>query len=448
MKWLITLLAATIWITVAHAQPAETPVGADLIVFNAKISTGTLSQPSASALAVKHGKIYSVGTDSEILSLKGPNTQVIDAGLKRLVPGLHDAHIHVLNEFSYNYTVRWDGVPTLRRALEMLSEQAKRTPDGQWVKVIGGWSPYQFEENRLPTPDELRQAVPNRPFIVQYAYNRAFLNELAMKAFGVGTDKFPALPGIEFEKDSQGNYTGVVTADTFGFIALEFMVPQPSAEERLSSYIYAINDLNRFGITSVVDAGGTSYPHGHTPLTALAEDGQLNVRFQFIDIQLPAPEDMSLVDAEINTITRTAPISPGQNTLPGMAHGHEYQGAGELLAIELHDHENFDRPAIVIDPALMHERIVEEVTKLVVRRIPFRMHISYDENISPFLDALEEINRTTPFDGLRWGIDHAETISPANIARVKKLPSTKRWRCMGTRLLRPTAWKKHRRHRA
>ena len=421
MKWLIALLAATMWVGVANAQPAETPVGADLIVFNAKISTGTLSQPSASALAVKAGKIYSVGTDSEILSLKGPDTRVIDAGLRRLVPGLHDVHTHLLNEYSYNYTVRWDGVPTLRRALEMLSEQAKRTPDGQWVKVIGGWSPYQFEENRLPTQDELRKAVPNHPLIVQYAYNRAFLNKLAMKAFGVGTDKFPALPGTEFEKDSQGRYTGVFTGQTFTFIALEFMVPQPSAEERLSSYIYAINDLNRFGITSVVDAGGTSYPGGHAPLTTLAEDGRLNIRFQFIDIQLPPPEGLSLVDAEINTITRTAPISPGQNTFPGMAHGHEYEGAGELLRMELHDHENFDRPAVVIDPGLMRERIVEDVTKLVSRRIPFRMHISYDENISPFLDALEEINKKTPLDGLRWGIDHAETISPANIARVKKL---------------------------
>jgi predicted amidohydrolase YtcJ len=414
MKQLIALLAATMWIVVANAQPAQTRVGADLIVFNARIGT-------SSALAVKNGKIYSVGTDSEILSLKGPDTQVINAGLKRLVPGLHDAHIHLLNEFSYNYTVRWDGVPTLQRALEMLGEQAKRTPDGQWVKVIGGWSPYQFKENRLPTQAELRRAVPNRPLIVQYAYNRAFLNELGMKAFGVGTDKFPALPGTEFEKDSRGNYTGVITGFTFTFIALEFMVPQPSAEERLNSYIYAIKDLNRFGVTSIIDAGGTAYPHGHAPLAALAKDRRLNVRFQFQDIQLPAPEGISLVDAEINAITRTAPISPGQNTDPGMAHGHEYEGAGELLRIELHDHENFDRPAVVIDPDLMRKRIAEDVTKLVLRGIPFRMHMSYDENISPFLDALEEINSKTPLNGLRWSIEHAETISPANISRVKRL---------------------------
>ena len=81
-------------------------------------------------------------------------------------------------------------------------------PQGQWVKVIGGWSPYQFEERRFPTMDELRKAVPDRPFIVQYAYNRAFMNQQAMDAFGVGTDRFPQLPGTEFEKDEQGRTTG------------------------------------------------------------------------------------------------------------------------------------------------------------------------------------------------------------------------------------------------
>src|SRR3954464_11284875 len=285
MKQLVALLAATMWIVVANAQPAQTRVGADLIVFNARIGAGTLSQPRSSALAVKNGKIYSVGTDSEILSLKGPGTQVIDAGLKRLVPGLHDAHIHLLNEFSYNYTVRWDGVPTLQRALEMLSEQAKRTPDGHWVKVIGGWSPYQFKENRLPTIDELRKAVPNRPLIVQYAYNQAFLNDLAMKALGVGTARFPKVPDTVFEKDENGRETGVVRGNTWTFLSMERMVPQPSLDEQVSSLTYVINDLNRFGITSVIDgASGAGYPAAHQALEALTVKTRMNVRLAFMGL--------------------------------------------------------------------------------------------------------------------------------------------------------------------
>src|SRR5690606_17533986 len=162
----IIILTALILTTNLSAQSSGELIGADLIVFNAKISTGSLTKPEASALAVKRGRIYAVGTDQEILQLKDNSTKLIDASERRLIPGINDAHTHILNERSYNYNVRWEGVPTLKLALKMLSEQAKRTPEGHWVKVIGGWSPYQFKENRLPTIEEIKKAVPNRPAIV------------------------------------------------------------------------------------------------------------------------------------------------------------------------------------------------------------------------------------------------------------------------------------------
>lgn len=405
-----------------HAQSAQEAPGADLIVHNARIFTANPGQPSASALAVKSGRIYSVGTDAEMLALKSANTRVIDSRGRRLIPGIIDAHTHVLNEGGYNYTLRWDGVPTLRRALAMLSEQARRTPEGHWVKVVGGWSPYQFEENRFPTMDELRKAVPQRPLIVQYAYNRAFLNQQAMDALGVGTDRFPKIPGTEFEKDGQGRYTGVVYGYTFLFIAIETMVPQLSFEERASSLTQTIHSLNRFGVTSIVDAGtgNGGYPKDEPIVNVLARDNRLNIRMPFVDIQLGDPS-ANMVDAQIMAVTRKAPISPGQNLHPRLAHGHTYRGAGELLSAEVHDHENFDRPAVIVEPEKMRELVERDVSKLVQRRIPFREHISYNENITPFLDALEKLNQKLPLDGLRWSIEHAETISPENIARVKAL---------------------------
>jgi predicted amidohydrolase YtcJ len=420
LKLLIAFLAACS-ITSAHAQAKQDAPGADLIVHNAKIYTGNPAQPEASALAVKDGRIYSVGTDAEILGLKNANTRVIDSRSRRLIPGIIDAHTHVLNESAYNYNVRWDGVPTLRRALAMLSEQARRTPEGHWVKVIGGWSPYQFEERRFPTMDELRKAVPNRPFIVQYAYNRAFMNQQAMDAFGVGTDRFPNLPGTEFEKDDQGNYTGVVHGYTFTFIAMETMVPQLSFDEEVSSLVYTIHGLNRFGITSVIDAGNRGYPKAQATVSVLAQGNRLNVRMPFVDMQFGDGSPMNMVEAQIRAITKTAPMSPGHNLYPALAHGHVYRGAGEVLCLDVHDHENFDRPAVIVEPDKMRQLVERDVTQLVQRRIPFRLHISYDENITPFLDALEKLNEKTPLKGLRWSIEHAETISPANIARVKAL---------------------------
>ncbi|QCP14905.1 amidohydrolase [Pseudoduganella umbonata] len=407
----------------AHAQATREAPGADLIVHNAKIFTGNPAQPEAAALAVKNGRIYAVGTDAEVMRLKNGGTRVIDSGGRRLIPGIIDAHTHVLNEGGYNYTLRWEDVPTLRQALAMLGEQAKRTPEGQWVKVIGGWSPYQFDEKRFPTMDELRRAVPDRPMIVQYAYNRAFLNQQAMDVLGVGTDKFPVLPGTEFEKDGQGRYTGVVHGYTFQFITLEAMVPQLSSDEEVSSLVQVIHSLNRVGITSIVDAGTgfRGYPKAVPTVDALARDNRLNVRMPFVDIQLGEGSNFNMVDAQVTAITKTAPISPGHNLHPRLAHGHVYRGAGELLSAEVHDHENFDRPAVIIEPARMRELVERDVAKLVQRRIPFREHITYDENITPFLDALGKLNEKTPLAGLRWSLEHAETISAANIAKVKAL---------------------------
>lgn len=417
--WLASL--ALLCAPAVYAQSPEERPGADLIVFNAKILTGNDVQPESTALAVKDGRIYSVGSDDEILDLKSAGTRIVDAGSRRLIPGISDAHTHVLNESSYTYNLRWDGVPTLRRALTMLREQAARTPEGHWVKVIGGWSPYQFAEKRFPTLSELRRAVPDRPLIVQYAYNRAFLNGPAMKLLGVGTERFPQLPGTIFERDRRGRYTGVVHGYTFTFIALETMVPQPSFDEQVSALAHAIHGLNRFGVTSVIDAGNRGYPSAQATVDVLARANRLNIRMPFVDMQFGDGSPINMVDAQIEAITRTAPVSPGQNLHPALTHGHVYRGAGEVLQLEVHDHENFDRPPVIIDPAAMRRHVAENVSKLVRRRIPFRMHISYNENISPFLDALEALSETMPLDGLRWSIEHAETISPENIARVRAL---------------------------
>ena len=126
----------------------------------------------------------------------------------------------------------------------------------------------------------------------------------------------------------------------------------------------------------------------------LARGNRLNVRMPFVDLQLGDGGPVNMVDLEIEAITKTAPISPGQNLHPTLAHGHEYRGAGEVLSGEVHDHENFDRPAVIIEIEKMRRFVEHDVMKLVQRRIPFRMHVSYNENISPFLDALEKVNET------------------------------------------------------
>ena len=162
-------------------------------------------------------------------------------------------------------------------------------------------------------------------------------------------------------------------------------------------------------------------PRPQANVSVLARDNRLHVRMPFVDMQFGDGSPMNMVEAQIRAITKTAPISPGHNLYPALAHGHVYRGAGEVLCLEVHDHENFDRPVVIIEPEKMRQLVERDVSQLVQRRIPFRLHISYDENITPFLNALEKLNEKMPLAGLRWSIEHAETISPANIARVKAL---------------------------
>lgn len=83
---------------------------------------------------------------------------------------------------NYNMELRWDGEPSLADALGMLKDQAARTPAPQWVRVIGGWTEFQFAEHRMPTLDEINAAAPDTPVFVMHLYDRALLNGAALRA--------------------------------------------------------------------------------------------------------------------------------------------------------------------------------------------------------------------------------------------------------------------------
>src|SRR5262249_36453898 len=142
---------------------------ADLILTGGRIVTQDKGQPAASAAAIKDGKFVAVGSDDDVRKHRGDATKVIDVQGRTVIPGLIDSHLHATRGGRfYNLELRWDGVPTLAEALSMVREQAKRTPRGQWVRVVGGWSPFQFKERRMPTPKELSEAAPDTPVFVLF----------------------------------------------------------------------------------------------------------------------------------------------------------------------------------------------------------------------------------------------------------------------------------------
>src|ERR1041385_2672258 len=165
----------------------KTKTIADLILHNGRITTLDPKYPEAKNVVVRDGRI--LGVDDAESYERGPNTKVIDLNGRRVIPGLNDSHLHVIRGgLNYNMELRWDGVPSLADAMRMLKEQVQRTPPGQWVRVVGGWTEFQFAERRMLTLEEINAVAPETPILILHLYCRALLNQAALRACGYTKD--------------------------------------------------------------------------------------------------------------------------------------------------------------------------------------------------------------------------------------------------------------------
>ncbi|MEL6241905.1 MAG: amidohydrolase [Pseudomonadota bacterium] len=384
----------------------------ELILTNGHITTLDPTMPEAQALAVASGKILGTGMDTDIMPLASKQTKVIDLGGRRVIPGLNDSHTHLIRGgLSYNMELRWENVPSLAYALRMLRDQADRTPSPQWVRVIGGWSEFQFAERRMPTLDEINAAAPDTPVFVLHLYARALLNRAALNVLGI-TAETPNPPGGVIEKNANGQPTGMLIAQPSALILYSTLSQGPTLplDDQINSTRHYMREMNRLGITSVIDAGGggQNYPEDYQVIQRLHDADQLTVRIAYnLFAQTPGQE---LSDYE-RWIAMTEP-GAGSDML-------RMNGAGENLTWSAADFENFLEPRP--DPAPTMEGELEKIVELLAtKEWPFRIHATYDETIDRFLSVFERVNGNTPFK-TRFIIDHAETISERNIDRIKAL---------------------------
>ncbi len=217
----------------------------DTILSSGKIATnGVLS--FVEAVAIKDGKISAVGRNHEILRERGPATNLIDCGGRTVIPGLNDSHLHsIRGGLNYNMELRWDGVPSLADALRMLKTQAARTPAPQWVRVVGGWTEFQFAERRMSTLDEINAVSPDTPVFVLHLYDRALLNGAALRAVGYTKDT-PPPPAGEIQRDRHGNPSGLLIAKPNATILYATLAkgPKLSREDQINSTRLFMRELN------------------------------------------------------------------------------------------------------------------------------------------------------------------------------------------------------------
>ncbi len=389
----------------------------DMIVHNAKITT--YDGKHYSGFAVEDGKFTELSTSTKtLLAQQDDNTIVIDAKGQRLIPGINDSHLHVVRGGRfYNLETRWEGLRSLEKGIQMIADQAKRTPQGHWVRVIGGWSPFQFEEKRMPTPQELTRAAPNTPVFVLHLYSGGVLNQKAMEVLGVTKDSVPP-KGSRYERDADGNPTGVLVADPNPMILYRTIaaLPHMTLDEQYNSSKQYYRKLLSLGVTSVVDAGGGghTFPENYQASTVLAARGELPIRVSnYLFPQTPGEELNSFAKWMSN-------YKRNQNLHLHLDNGYVIEGGGELLAWKASDYENFRaaRPELAKDA----EKELEKVVRLhLLQGWPFRIHATYNESIERMLTLFETINETQPLSSVRWIIDHAETVTDKNLDRIKAL---------------------------
>jgi predicted amidohydrolase YtcJ len=412
IKTLLTAITATTSLFSAALMAAP-----ELIVVNANITD--FHGNHYSAVSVENGVFSHFSNNADaLLAETDDSTTIIDAKGKRLIPGINDSHLHVTRGGRfYNLETRWEGITTLEQGLQMIKEQAERTPEGQWVRVVGGFSPYQFKEKRLPTPQELTAIAPNTPVFVLHLYSGAVLNQKALEVLGI-TRETQAPEGSVIERGANGVPTGVLLAQPNPMILYKTIaaLPQMDAEEQLNSSRQFYRKLLSLGVTSVVDAGGGghSFPDDYTASETLAKKGELPLRVSnYLFPQVPANEMLHFMQWMHK-------FEANENHHTHLDNGYVIEGGGELLTYKASDYENFRAPRPELPSEAEHA--LEEVIRLhLLEKWPFRLHATYDESITRILNVLEKVNKTQRVDSVRWIIDHAETISKSNIKRVKAL---------------------------
>ncbi|WP_149535445.1 amidohydrolase [Siccirubricoccus phaeus] len=386
---------------------------AELLLTNGRFTTLDRANPAPEAVAIAGGRILGVGTAAEMQALASPATQILDLGGRRVIPGLIDSHMHIIRGgLNYNMELRWDGVRSLAQAMEMLKRQVEVTPPPQWVRVVGGFTEYQFAERRLPTLDELNAVAPDTPVFILHLYDRALLNAAALRAVGYTRDT-PEFPGGEIQRDAAGNPTGLLLAKPNATILYATLAKGPKLppEYQLNSTRHFMREMNRLGVTTIIDAGGgyQNYPDDYAIIEKLHEDGEMTLRIAYNLFTQKPKQELADFAGWVKQ------VKPGQGD-----DLYRHNGAGEMLVYTAADFEDFrvERPDM---PPGMEADLEPVVRLLAESRWPWRLHATYNETISRALDVFEKVHRDVPLTGLHWFFDHCETITDRNIDRIAAL---------------------------
>ncbi|RLC78005.1 MAG: amidohydrolase [Chloroflexi bacterium] len=243
----------------------------DTILFNGQIFTLDAAGATAQAVAIKDGRIVAVGGNAEIKTLAGDHTRNIDLGGRPAIPGIFDSHNHLLEVGAKLSTIRLDECRSPEEMMELVRQQARDTPPGEWI-VGQGWNEGNWN-GRLPTRHDLDPATSDHPVVLMRFFNIDVVNSRALRAAGIDRHT-PDPKGGKIERDAKGEPNGLLRASAKTLVRR--LIPKPTLEQMKQSLRLACREMHRFGITSIVEPG--LRPLEMRAFQSLYQDNELSLR--------------------------------------------------------------------------------------------------------------------------------------------------------------------------
>jgi predicted amidohydrolase YtcJ len=373
------------------------------ILLNGKILTVDPKFSTAEAVLIRAGRVVATGPSADLRQLAGEKARLIDLEGRTVIPGLIDSHMHAIRAaLSFSTEVNWIGARSLAEALDRIRQASHSMPPGAWLIVAGGWTVPQFQENRRPTQAELVAAAPENPVYVQLGYGWAVMTPKALDKLHIATDA-DLPPGGKLEHDSEGKPTGGISGAQNAIIALFDRLPVPTPEQEVEGTRKFFRELNRLGLTGVVDPGGNNMtPESYQALFKVWRRGELTVRVAYSLCGMTPGKEFE----EYKSLTQMLPMGFGDSML-------RFNGIGERITWAMN---NNNQPS-----EADREKYYEIARWGAGRGMALTMHWPRNDSVSLLLDIFERVNQEVPIANLRWSIAHLNDASPQSLRRMRAL---------------------------
>jgi predicted amidohydrolase YtcJ len=393
-----------------NAQDA-TPHAADTILVNGKVYTVNAQQPWAHAVAIRDGKILSIGEDAEIEKLRGATTKVIDAGGKLVLPGFVDCHIHFLEGSISLGQTNLEGAKNPADIQGILREYAEKHPGNGWI-LGGGWNYAMFGEENLPNKKYLDELFPNRPvFLYGYDGHTSWANSNALQLAGINKDTPNPANGAIVRDPKTGEATGALKESAGHLVGK--LIPKPTRQEKLAALRAGIHWANENGLTRVHSAGGDF--QDFDLYDELLRRGELTLRMYiayFLDPPKLRPKDIAAIEDARKKYTGDW-LSGGvvKMMIDGVVESHT------AAMLEPYTDDPATKGKLFWDPGKYKAAVAE----LDRRGLQLFTHAIGDYGVRTALDAYENAESVNNTQDRRPRIEHIETITAADIPRFGKL---------------------------